>query len=109
VRYTGSGWVTGANLSDSPKPLRDCEIYWIGFDNKIAATYDISIVCNLSYGCTKEEVLSVFGDGYNETLSNDTIIYYNEGPVFSGKSFNFRISNGEIASIEISTNKEPWN
>ena len=101
--------VTGVNLSDSPKPLRDCEIYWIGFDNKIEAIYDISIVCNLSYGCTKEELLSVFGDGYNEILSNDTIIYYNEGPVFSGKSFNFRISNGEIASIEISTNKDPWN
>ena len=76
--------VYAVNLTDRSLPLKDCEIGTVYFDAGIGAAFDISIVCNLSYGCTEEEIHSVFGDIgddiFTETAyKRNQIRYYAEG------------------------------
>jgi hypothetical protein len=76
--------VYAVNLTDRSLPLKDCEIGTVYFDAGIGAAFDISIVCNLSYGCTEEEIHSVFGDigddPFTETAyKRNQIRYYVEG------------------------------
>ena len=76
--------VYAVNLTDRSLPLKDCEIGTVYFDVRISSAFDISIVCNLSYGCTEEEIHSVFGDigddPFTETAyKRNQIRYYVEG------------------------------
>jgi len=56
------------NLTGSSIPIEECEIRAIdlGQMTGILNETDVYIVCNLAIGCTEEEVISVFGDGYDE-------------------------------------------
>ena len=76
--------VYAVNLTDRSLPLKDCEIGTVYFDVRIGSAFDISVVCNLSYGCTEDEIISVFGDIGDDTFSqiaykNNQIRYYAEG------------------------------
>ena len=76
--------VYAVNLTDHRLPLKDCEIGTVYFDERIGSQFDISTVCNLSYGCTEEEILSVFGDIDDDIFTQtaykrNQIRYYAEG------------------------------
>jgi len=76
--------VYAVNLTNRSLPLKDCEIGTVYFDERIGTAFDISIVCNLSYGCTEEEIKSVFGEIADDMLSQtaysrNQIRYYAEG------------------------------
>jgi len=73
--------VYAVNLTNRSQPLKDCEIGSVYFDERIGSAFDISTVCNLSYGCTEEEIKSVFGDIADDMFSqtayeNNQIRYY---------------------------------
>ena len=61
--------VYAVNLTNRSLPLKDCEIGTVYFDERIGAAFDISTACNLSYGCTEDEIKSVFGDIADDMLS----------------------------------------
>ena len=76
--------VYAVNLTNHSLPLKDCEISTVYFDERIGSAFDISIVCNLSYGCTEEEIKSVFGDIADDILTQtaygrNQIRYYADG------------------------------
>ena len=76
--------VYAVNLADHSLPLKDCEISTVYFDERIGSAFDISVACNLSYGCTEEEIKSVFGEIADDILTQtaygrNQIRYYAEG------------------------------
>ena len=76
--------VYAVNLTNRSLPLKDCEISTVYFDERIGSAFDISIVCNLPYGCTEEEIKSVFGELANDIFTetaykNNQIRYYAAG------------------------------
>jgi len=76
--------VYAVNLTNRSIPLKNCEIGTVYFDERIGSAFDISIVCNLSYGCTEEEINSVFGDIGDDLFTQtayerNQVRYYAEG------------------------------
>ena len=77
-------YVYAVNTTDHSLPLKDCEIGTVYFDERIGSAFDISTVCNLSYGCTEEEIMSVLGDLSDDIFTqtaygNNQIRYFAEG------------------------------
>ena len=76
--------VYAVNHTDHSLPLKDCEIGTVYFDERIGSAFDISTVCNLSYGCTEEEIMSVLGDLSDDIFTQtaygrNQLRYYAEG------------------------------
>jgi hypothetical protein len=88
------------NPADEPRPLKECSVTSFVLRQ---ASADISTVCNLSVGCSVEDVLGVFGDAFSERIHEINGCYFYGSDTFSG-NFAFIIDLGDntkIASIQI--------
>jgi hypothetical protein len=88
------------NDSDKILPLKNCGIGWL----VIEGGSDISIVCNLSVGCTGDDVKSVFGEGFTEGVKEriNAYSYSIQLKSMNQRMFIFRANNSdEITSIQI--------
>ncbi|MCL2121280.1 MAG: hypothetical protein FWH28_03415 [Clostridiales bacterium] len=104
-------FIVPVNLSDQKVPVKDCEIQQLMFNIRDSSAFDIYTVCNLSLGCTEEEVIGVFGDDYGE-LSDVVLTYSDDTGAFLDRYFSFyKNADGIIYEIQIFTNKriiEDW-
>ena len=80
--YQGSRWVyiNPINHTDNKIPLKNCKVSMIFIEKDFFP--DAYIVCNLTFGCSVEDVYSVFGE-------NEHLLYY-EGPgLIEGRGIHF--------------------
>jgi len=88
------------NNTDSTIPLKECSVTAFSLRYKNA---DISTVCNLALECTVEDVLNVFGDGYNKDIHKINKAYFYGSQEYSG-NFAFTpdiVDKNKIATIQI--------
>ena len=74
------------NLTGNIIPLKECEIKAIWLNSNFLKETDSYIVCNLSIGSTKDEVVSVFGDDYDNVYGASNLVYDKRDERASGGS-----------------------
>ena len=60
--------VSAYNYGSAPVPLKDCTVMAVTLTHRSAG---VTLVCNVAMGCTIEDIISVFGEGYDHKTQED--------------------------------------
>jgi len=85
------------NLSDKTLPLSQCTIR--EYDIKVEWYSNASIVGGLSLGCSRDDVIAVFGESLNP--ENETFIFYGSGTSNAGIFSFFFDESGNMISAHV--------